>query len=110
IFKWEISNGICPIVFDKVIIELNKLFVPEGFSPNGDGINDYFVINGMEPNDNYSLQIFDRWGNMVYSSDAYQNNWQGKDVNENQLPDDTYFYLLKKQDKVKRSGYIVLKR
>ena len=110
IFKWEISNGICPIVFDKVIIELNKLFVPEGFSPNGDGINDYFVINGMEPNDNYSLQIFDRWGNMVYSSDAYQNHWQGKDVNENQLPDDTYFYLLKKQDKVKRSGYIVLKR
>ncbi|GAB4446083.1 MAG: hypothetical protein Fur0028_00260 [Bacteroidales bacterium] len=110
ILRWEISNGVCPIVFDKVTIELNKLFVPEGFSPNGDGVNDYFVIEGIELGDTYSLQIFDRWGNIVFENEAYQNNWNGKNMNEKQLPDDTYFYLLKKQDKVKRSGYVILKR
>ncbi|MGQ9847676.1 MAG: gliding motility-associated C-terminal domain-containing protein, partial [Bacteroidales bacterium] len=110
ILRWTIVNGNCSIVFDDVTIELKSIIVPEGFSPNGDGVNDLFVIQGIEPDDMFKLTIFNRWGNVVYEKIPYRNEWDGKDKNNNQLPDDTYFYILNKNNKVKASGYIILKR
>ncbi|MGC3945426.1 MAG: Ig-like domain-containing protein [Chryseolinea sp.] len=71
------------------------IFVPEGFSPNGDNVNDSFVITYTGP-ESVHLQIFNRWGNIVYSNDAYQNDWQGISTHGvtigKDLPDGTYFY------------------
>jgi len=73
------------------------IYVPEGFSPNGDHVNDNFVITytGVEQ---IHLEVFNRWGNIVYSNDAYQNDWQGVSTHGvkvgEELPDGTYFYKI----------------
>ena len=50
------------------------LYVPEFISPNGDGINDTFDLN-TDPNDRVEIRVYSRWGNLVYSSDDYQNDY-----------------------------------
>ena len=74
-------------------------FIPEGFSPNGDGINDVFVIRGIENYPDNTIIIFNRWGNKVFEASPYQNIWNGRStkglrVGGNELPIGTYFYLL----------------
>jgi gliding motility-associated-like protein/uncharacterized repeat protein (TIGR01451 family) len=66
--------------------------IPNCFTPNGDGTNDYFEINGLK--DNSRLLVFDRLGNKVFESPDYQNQWSGKDMNDNILKTDTYWYVL----------------
>lgn len=62
--------------------------IPNVFTPNNDGINDTFFIDGITllP---WQLEIYNRWGNRVYRSDAYKNDWKGDG-----LPSGTYYYLL----------------
>lgn len=73
--------------------------IPEGFSPNGDGINDGFVIRGIDNYPNNSFLIFNRWGDKVFGASPYKNTWDGKSnqgmsLGGNDLPVGTYFYLL----------------
>jgi gliding motility-associated-like protein len=71
------------------------LDVPKGFSPNGDGINDSFIISGLHNYPNNSIEIYNRWGNMVYESKNYQNFWDGVASGKNKkLPAGPYFYVL----------------
>jgi gliding motility-associated-like protein len=76
-------------------------FIPNAFSPDGDGINDRFEISGLEAFDNVSLQVFDRYGLKVYSSQNYGENgnfWRGRDEEGNELPQGTYYYVLDLND------------
>ncbi|MBS0028708.1 gliding motility-associated C-terminal domain-containing protein [Chitinophaga sp. 22321] len=68
----------------------DDILIPNVITPNGDGKNDKFVIIGISRYPNSSLFIYNRWGNMVYQSKNYQNEWNGKDLNEG-----TYYYILK---------------
>src|ERR1035437_1402390 len=73
--------------------------IPEGFSPNGDGINDRFVIRGIENYPGNTIIIFNRWGNKLFQVSPYQNTWDGRSttglsIGGDQLPTGTYFYLL----------------
>ncbi|NNK10518.1 MAG: T9SS type B sorting domain-containing protein, partial [Flavobacteriaceae bacterium] len=63
------------------------------FSPNGDGINDFLVVNCIELFPNNLLQIFDRYGNQVFSATGYDNSWNGTGKN-GELPKGTYYYIL----------------
>jgi gliding motility-associated-like protein len=90
--------------------------IPEGFSPNDDGINDTFVIQGIENYADNRIRIFNRWGNKVYEASPYRNNWDGRNheggnVGSDKLPVGTYYYLLwlRKNDSPKK-GYIYLNR
>ncbi len=83
--------------------------IPNAFSPNGDGINDVFVIRGVRKNS--TLNIFNRLGKEVYRSDSYENDWDGRDVNGEKLKTDTYWYILKMPGMpVVFKGYIYLKQ
>ncbi|MBS1939856.1 MAG: gliding motility-associated C-terminal domain-containing protein, partial [Bacteroidetes bacterium] len=62
------------------------VWVPNVITPNNDGVNDAWVISGLARSGS-SVRVFNRWGNLVYSSANYANNWKAKD-----LPDGTYFY------------------
>lgn len=62
-----------------------NIFIPNIITPNGDNWNDTFVLDGKLLNPN--LSIFNRWGNEVFSSPLYNNNWNGED-----LPVGVYFY------------------
>lgn len=73
-------------------------FIPEGFSPNGDGINDLFVIRGLDKYPNNSIVIFNRWGNKIFEASPYKNTWDGRStlgikLDGDELPISTYFYL-----------------
>lgn len=83
----------------------------QGFSPNGDGINDVLVFTGLEYFSPASLRVFNRYGTLVYESDDYQNNWDGKWQDKNQpLPDGTYYYRLQLADKRIYKNYIMIVR
>jgi gliding motility-associated-like protein len=82
------------------------LFIPEGFSPNGDGTNDTFVIENYPPGSTIKIQIFNRWGAEVFASDNYLNDWTGDD-----LPVGTYFYIIQFSTEEQGSaGYLTLWR
>ncbi len=72
-------------------------FIPEGFSPNGDLINDLFHIRGLEYYPNNGITIYNRWGDKVFAANPYNNDWDGTTtmglrVGGNLLPVGTYFY------------------
>jgi gliding motility-associated-like protein len=99
----ENSNGIANEIGENdptlIQIGVSEVWIPEGFSPNGDGKNDYFIIDG---NEYYkiNLEVYNRWGAVVYQSKDYQNDWNGFSnvgvhMDNLQLPDGTYFYIVK---------------
>ncbi len=73
--------------------------IPEGFSPDGDRINDLFVVRGIERFTNNTLTIFNRWGDKMFEATPYKNTWNGDSqtgvrVGGVALPTGTYFYVL----------------
>jgi len=109
-FIWTVTNGICPVSSDTMNIKVNNLIIPSLITPNLDGINDYFVILGLESFGTTSLIVFNRWGSRVYENDDYDNSWYGIDENENPLPEDTYFYILKPEKSITIKGFVVIAR
>ncbi len=94
-----------------------EVFIPEGFSPNGDGINDQFIVSRVPLNTRMRLRVFNRWGNTVYESEQYQNDWNGtanvgvvSGVNRQGLPEGTYFYVLTLSDGREYSRFMTLNR
>jgi len=63
------------------------------FTPNGDGTNDRFYIGNIECYSDCQLNVYNRWGLQVYSSNSYQNDWKGV-FNNDPLPDGTYYYVI----------------
>ena len=83
--------------------------IPNVFTPNGDHINDVFEIEGLPPFS--ALIIFDRSGKELFSSENYDNTWDGRDMDGNPLPEDNYWYVLIRPGLADRQkGYIYLKR
>ncbi len=123
---WTVSNGACRDS-DLVVITILSpddpeclanepaVFIPEGFSPNGDGKFDQFVITKPSVKA-LRLQVFDRWGNLVYENQDYQNDWEGTSnkanvLSGNQLSEGTYYYVVSIEDESEsRSGYFTLWR
>lgn len=73
--------------------ETDNLFIPNIITPNNDNKNDQFVIEGIS-NKGWTLEIYNRWGSLVYNTDNYKNDWNGGG-----LPSGMYFYHLKHPDK-----------
>jgi gliding motility-associated-like protein len=65
------------------------IVIPNVFSPNGDGVNDLFIIQNLLLYDFRQVTIYNRWGKAVYSSTQYNNDWDGKNV-----PDGVYFVVV----------------
>lgn len=76
-----------------IVMNPCEITIPNVFSPNGDGINDVFYIDNLEYHPNSYLIIFNRWGQVVYETGSYLNNWDGDGVS-----DGVYYYILKKTD------------
>ena len=78
----------------------------DGFSPDGDGINDTWVVPYIEQYPKSELIIYNRWGVIVYKTENYKSNWNGKN-----LPEGVYFYILNLKNGTKEiKGSIYLKR
>jgi gliding motility-associated-like protein len=90
------------------------LVIPSGFSPNGDGIADAWVIKGLEYYPGSKVLIFNRWGSTIYQASPYLNDWSGQVNGPGALPGDlpagTYFYQLELGDGDTRTGYLQMNR
>ena len=72
--------------------------IPEAFSPDGDGVNETFIIKGVDNFPGNTLIIFNRWGNEVYNVTDYDNMWSGTSTSKlnvagDKLPTGTYYYI-----------------
>jgi gliding motility-associated-like protein len=98
------------------IVEDLPFTVYEAVSPNGDGINDYWRIEGIDFYINNQVRIFDRFNNIVFETTSYDNServWTGqsnKGLGGDKLADGTYFYVISLGQSGKTySGFVVLK-
>ncbi len=119
-FEYEVCNSSCSDMCDQAAVKINivddnqdvQCFAPNVITPNGDGLNDGLKIPCVDQLDfNSELKIFNRWGDEVYASTAYKNDWTGT-YNGKQLPAGTYFYLLRLGDDQNKclQGYFQLIR
>lgn len=83
----EVRSNDCTFS-DSILIEVADLIIPNIITPNGDGINESFIIRG-SGYEQWNLQIFDRYGRPVYKSDNYQSAWQATGLEAG-----TYYYAL----------------
>uniref|UniRef100_UPI003F6E19FE T9SS type B sorting domain-containing protein n=1 Tax=Carboxylicivirga taeanensis TaxID=1416875 RepID=UPI003F6E19FE len=93
----------------------NEHVLLEGFSPNGDGVNDTYVIEWLHKYNKVKVEFFNRWGNVVYRKDKYANDWNGVSnvgfTIGDDLPVGTYYYIITIDDTgEKMQGYIYLNR
>mgnify|MGYP003683232633 FL=1 len=85
-----------------VIVEVDKLLIiPNAFTPNGDGINDVWNIEGIEDYSDLRIQIFNRWGSPVYQIYGEYEVWGGTSKSGKLLPVATYYYVIEMNDENK---------
>lgn len=79
------------------------LYIPNAFTPNGDGDNDMFFAKGEYINE-FEMRIFDRWGNMIFYSDAIDKGWNGKVNNTSAelCQEDVYVYQVRIKDNMNK--------
>ncbi|MEA3445462.1 MAG: tandem-95 repeat protein [Bacteroidota bacterium] len=128
VYKVCDDEGLCDEAYIFILVDY-EIFLPNAFSPNGDGINDYFEILHLEnftdefdmplPN---KMEVFNRWGNLVFSIEGYNNDdpskrWSGQSntslkrtVVGEKLPEGTYFYYFTiKNAGIRESSFVIIK-
>ncbi len=83
------ANNIAELITKAGAVPVVFTDLPNTITPNGDGLNDYFVIPGLENYPYSKIEIYNRWGSPLYKSDDYQNDWNGEG-----LLAGTYYYIL----------------
>ena len=114
---WEVTNGACSPVSLSVNIEVKDVIIYNGLSPNGDGKNECFLVEGGENASSSELIITDRYNNVVFKSYMNSNElrnckcwWDGRSLSGNEVPSGTYYYQLILNNEKEKKGYVVLKR
>jgi gliding motility-associated-like protein len=103
------SALVCINVIDSVI----PCYFPNGFSPNNDGYNDVFAFPCNTKYPNASLQVFNRWGDLVWESgNGYKNDWGGTNLQGKPVPDGTYYFIYRYNDGTNReqARFVVVNR
>ncbi|MFN4254389.1 MAG: gliding motility-associated C-terminal domain-containing protein [Saprospiraceae bacterium] len=95
----EDTRGNIDTALVTVTILCDKLLIYNGISPNGDGLNETWRILGIDAFPRNEVQVFNRWGNLVFHKKGYnaQEEWDGT-WRDNKLPDGTYFYMINLND------------
>jgi gliding motility-associated-like protein len=91
---------------------VHQLTIYNVITPNGDGLNDNWIIGGIEEFPNNSVIIFNRWGDKINSYDRYDNNtvvWNGTNSKGKLVPDGTYYYILTIKDMETLTGWVLIR-
>jgi gliding motility-associated-like protein len=115
------STGCESTIRLEVTVSINdctEIVIPDGFSPNDDGINDFFVIKNIRTlYPNFDLEIFNRYGNVLYKGNAASQDWDGTSdkgiqIGGNKLPAGVYFFIINFNDGVREplQGRVYLSR
>ncbi len=93
VFTLTVTNGSC-VISDEVLVNImGQLIIPNAFTPNNDGQNDLWNIEGLENYPEATLEIYNRWGSLVYQSSQPIEQWDGYRDNQ-PMPVHTYYYIL----------------
>lgn len=103
------SHG-CTLTLVIILTEPDELEMPTGFTPNGDGSNDAFVVHGLDAWPDNQLTVFNRWGNVVFDQLNYRNDWRGENQQGQALPNGTYFVVLRLGHDRILQNYVDLRR
>jgi gliding motility-associated-like protein len=115
---YEICNINCRNICDTARVAFKVLgdpyeFIPNAFTPNGDGVNDTWVVPGIEAFPENELFVYNRWGDLIYQAAPYKNDWAGQTnkgiMGGDKVVDGTYFYVLNTNDGEPLKGIIELK-
>lgn len=90
---------------DTASVNIVKTEIPNVITPNGDGLNDEFILKGIQGDELWSLSIHNRWGKTIYETDNYKNDWNAPETVES-----TYFYELTSPDGDKCKGWLQVLR
>jgi len=105
---------------DTVLISVRKhapsepdcIVVHNVITPNGDGLNDLWIIDCIEEFPDNQVKIFNRWGSLINSYNHYDNVlqvWKGTNLNDKTVPDGTYYYILTIKDMKPRTGWVLVR-
>jgi gliding motility-associated-like protein len=104
------ANG-CSIELQFELSGPTAIEMPTGFTPNGDGQNEAFVVRGIDGLTDVRLIVFNRWGNVVFDRLNYRNDWRGENMEGEALPNGTYFVILRPGSNAENlQGYVDLRR
>jgi gliding motility-associated-like protein len=115
VFMYRVcQNGVCDTALVSVIVNCTSdtsttLEFFTGFSPNGDNVNDLFVIKNAEKYPNNDLLIFNRWGNQVFFQKNYRNSWDGQ-WNGKPLPDGQFYFIFNDGEGHRFANSVFVKR
>lgn len=73
---------------DDIIVNIN---IPNGFTPDGDGVNDYWNIRALDEHKKCKVEVFNQWGSIIFSSTGYKSPWDGT-YNGQPVEAGTYYY------------------
>ncbi len=105
-FRYIICSDLCTqlcdtgevrILIQKVedTVKVVNIGIPNAITPNDDGKNDALVIDGLDQFTENELVIFNRWGDILFKSKPYRNDWRGTNQSGDPLPEGTYYYILR---------------
>ncbi|MBN8703748.1 MAG: gliding motility-associated C-terminal domain-containing protein [Bacteroidetes bacterium] len=120
---YVVCDQFCTLACDTAKVYLNVLpelifSIPNGFSPDGDGINDKFVIKNIDRFGDNKLEIYNRWGVLIFEASSYKNEWDGTTNNssavvlgDGKVVSGTYYYVLTLKDNNEiHKGYLEIRR
>jgi gliding motility-associated-like protein len=109
-FIWTVENGSCTTLNDSVFVTVGDLKVFSGFSPNGDEYNQFFVLE-LSGKNTAELTILDVNGGIVFTTSGKdQIQWDGTTNSGKEIPEGTYFYIIREPGVSDRTGFIELRR
>jgi gliding motility-associated-like protein len=104
--QWGCKDSTCNQILVKPFV---SIYIPNSFSPNNNGINDYFFVSGINiDNEDFSMMIYDRWGSLIFSANKLNDaKWDGRYYSGNKIhnvvPPGTYVYVISaKLDGIKK--------
>ncbi len=96
IYETTVNQCVGEIQYLEIVVKAATInadyFIPNAFSPNGNGKNETFGITFSEPPEMFLMRIFNRWGNEIFRTNDYTHRWDGT-YRTGSLPDGTYYYV-----------------
>ena len=89
---------------------LGLVTVNDVITPNGDDINDYWVLENLSYTEGCNVKIFNRWGAQIFETENYDNTWNGTSIGGELLPEGVYYYIIQCYDNISFKGYITIIR
>ncbi len=102
------DNG-CIITSEGIVADDLEVFIPNVFTPNGDGANDFWRVPILDDFSDGIARVYDRWGKLIHEFESGDSGWNGN-YNGTAMPSDSYWYIVTLKKGKTFTGYFTLKR